>query len=93
MNTQKKKVAGVGTEATLKNTQLNYAPLGNLVQANLNGQRLAAYLIEELQGHADPDTLYLAIKSLQSDGQDMEALARLRGFARIIQKKLERSAQ
>lgn len=90
---QKIKAAGLDTRAALKNQQLNYAPISNLVQANLDGQRLAASSIDELQSSfADVDLLYLALKSLLPGSQDMEALARIRGFMRILQKSIERGA-
>lgn len=87
------KAAGVGTEAALKNADLNYAPLANLVQANMNGQRLASKFLEELHSHyADPDTVYLAVKQILNGPCDIETLTTLRGFMRVIQKRIERSA-
>lgn len=77
----------------LQNTNLDYAPLANLVQANVNGQRMASKFLEELHSHyADPDTLYLAVKHILPEIGDIEALTTLRGFMRIIQKRIERSA-
>jgi len=86
-------VAGRQPEATLQNVQLDYMPLADLVQANVNGQRRASILLAELHSHyADPDTLYLALKSILPDTLQMECLATLRGFARCLQKRLEAEA-
>jgi hypothetical protein len=93
MTPNKTRAAGLDTRAALQNTQLDYAPVANLIQANIDGQRLAKAFLSDLQNsYADPDAMYLAIKSIEGDGQHMEALATLRGFARILQKALERSA-
>lgn len=89
----KTKAAGLDTRAALENTQLDYAPLGTLVQANINGQRMASKFLEELHSqYADPDTLYLAVKATLSDANNIEALTTLRGFMRVIQKRIERSS-
>lgn len=86
-------VVGEQAEATLKKSELDYAPLGNLVQANLTGQSLASTVLEGLQTHyGDPDSLYLALKSIMPESRDIEALTAIRGFMRRIQKALERSA-
>ena len=91
--TQKTKAAGAGTQAALKNTQLDYAPVGDLIQANIDGQALAGRVLADLSGHfADPDTLYLALKTLAPDSKDIVALTKMRGFMRILQKRIERSA-
>jgi hypothetical protein len=93
MEAKKKKAAGVGTVAALKNVQLDYKPLANLVQANVNGQRMASSFLEDLHSHyADPDTLYLAVKNILPESKDIEALTTLRGFMRVLQKRIERSA-
>ncbi|CAN5390650.1 hypothetical protein BH11PSE11_BH11PSE11_12320 [soil metagenome] len=87
------KKAPAATGASLLNTQLDYAPLGDLVQANIDGQRLASAAVADLHSHfADPDALYLSLKSVMPDIRDIEALTKMRGFMRIVQKCIERSA-
>lgn len=84
-------VDGLATKSTLLNSDLHYEPLGNLVQANVDGHRAAATLLNELRSHfTDPDALFLAIKSLLPDCRNAETLATLRGFARCCQKQIER---
>jgi len=91
---QKIKAVGLDTRTALENTQLDYAPLATLVQANINGQRLASTALDEMQGHcADPDTLYLALKTIMPTSRDIEALTTMRGFMRILQKRIERTAE
>ena len=91
--TKKTKAAGAATPTALRNPNLNYAPLATLVQSNIDGQRLAGAFLEGLESYyCDSDGLYLAVKSMLSHGQDIEALTTLRGFFRIIQKRLERGA-
>ena len=89
---EKTKAAGAGTQAALKNPTLDYAPMGDLVQANIDGQRTAADVLAQMKTHfADPDTLYLALKAIGPDCRDIRALTRMRGFMRILQKRIERS--
>ena len=77
-------------ETALQNQSLDYTPMSDLVLGNLTGQRLAAAFLDELKsGYVDSDSLYLVIKSIAVDGQDMASLATLRGACRIIQKTLE----
>jgi hypothetical protein len=90
---KKTKATGVSAPAALLNNKLDYAPLGDLVQANIDGFRLAADAIEDLNTHfADPDALYLALKTIAPDTRDTLALTRMRGFMRALQKALSRSA-
>lgn len=78
-------------ESTLQNKSLDYTPLSNLIQANIDGQRAASNCLEAMRDHfADPDSLYLAVKALLP-ASDIEALTRLRGFMRICQKAIERA--
>ena len=87
----KTKAAGAGTQAALKNVQLDYAPLGDLIQANIDGQRAAQDALQKLgASYADPDALYLAIKEVSPDARDIRALTRVRGFMRVLQKTIER---
>ncbi len=78
---------------TLQNAGLDYAPLDELVQANIDGQRRASNFLAGIQSYyAHPDTLYLELKSVLPDSLHSECLANLRGFARCIQKRLETSS-
>ena len=91
LEAQKTKAAGAATPTALKNYNLNYAPLSDLVQANIDGMRLAADVLADLQNYfVDPDALYLALKEIGPDTRDTLALTRMRGFMRLIQKRLER---
>lgn len=86
-------VAGRQPEAALKNVQLDYTPLADLVHANIEGQRQASKFLVNIQSHyADPDALYLELKSMLPDSLQSECLATLRGFARGIQKRIEAEA-
>jgi hypothetical protein len=94
METTKTKAAGLDARAALENTQLDYAPLHSLVQANIAGQGRAAAAIDEIGAcYADPDTLYLALKTLMPAATGIEVLAALRGFCRTTQKHIERGSQ
>ena len=89
----KTKAAGAGTQAALENTQLDYAPLHELVQANIDGQRAAKEALAKIGGSfADPDALYLAIKAVSPETRDIRALTRMRGLMRILQTAIERGA-
>ena len=91
--TNNDKAPGTDAPAAPKNSSLDYSPLGDLVQANIAGQRLAADMLAELFGYfADPDTLDLALKTLAPDSHDIVALTRMRGFIRNLRKRIERSA-
>jgi len=85
--------APIPETTALLNPQLDYAPLADLVQANLDGQRLAAARIADLKRfYADPDMLYLTVKSILPETLTAKQMAALRGLMRGLQKTLEVSA-
>lgn len=89
-NTNKK--APAATEAK-ENVHPHCASLGDLVQANIDGQRAASEFILGLRGrYADPDALYFLMSPALQQSHDMVTLAKLRGMCRVIQKQLERGA-
>lgn len=90
---EKTKAAGAGTEAALKNPDLKYGPMGALVQANIEGQRLASACLADLKRYyADPDLLYLTFKRILPESLSAEQRAALRGMCRGLQKRLENVA-
>ena len=90
---EKTKAAGAATPTALKNPNLDYAPLADLVQWNIDGQRLAGTFLQGMNCQFfDCDALYFAVKLVTGDCLDTEALTTLRGFMRILQKRLERGS-
>ena len=84
-------IEGLAAKSTLLNAGLHYEPISSLVQANLDGQRAAATILQDIKADcADPDAAYLAIKSMVPDCSDTQVLATLRGFCRALQKQIER---
>lgn len=91
MTCPEKTKAPAATEA-YENTHLDYLPIGDLVQLNIEGQQLAKDPIEQLQTRfVDPDLLYSTLKTILPATNDIAALTRVRGFMRILQKRIERS--
>jgi hypothetical protein len=84
----KTKAEGTPIPSALENVELNYAPLVRLAQANTNGQRIGTAALDQVFG--DLDCLYLPIKQAIPDSCDTETLATLRGFMRVLQKRIER---
>jgi hypothetical protein len=79
-------------EATYEIKRPDYVPIADLVQANIDGQRLAAAFIDRLHSqYLDPDTL--AVELLDILKTDLIGNPRLRGFVRRLQKQLERGCK
>lgn len=95
MEPQNTKATGVGAQVASQNTsQDDYAPSGNLIQAHIDGERIASAFLDDLRSHfADPDTLFHRIAMLHAGGKSSEALATLRGFCRKLQKRLETASE
>jgi hypothetical protein len=90
--TTKTKAAGLDTRAALETTlPANHIPLSDLVQHNITGQRLAQDFLFELRQEPslDGDALFIEISNI-APSADLEQRVILRGFARVLQKLLER---